>query len=231
MLIESLSTFPEIFDSYMNCSIMKIAQDKKIVEYQSHNLRDWTTDIHHKTDDKPYGGGCGQLMMCEPIYKAYNELCDKNSLKPCVVIPAPNGEVLNDAKAKKLSEKDRLLFICGHYEGIDQRVFELADEVISIGDYVVSSGELASLVVIDSVVRKLPGVLGAENGAYEESFVDGLLEYPQYTRPSEFMGMKVPEVLLSGNHEKIDQWRKKESIERTKKYRPDLYKKYINKNN
>ena len=170
-------------------------------------------------------------MMCEPIYKAYNDLCARSSLKACVVIPAPTGEVFDDAKAKKLLKKERLLFICGHYEGIDQRVFELADEVISIGDYVVSSGELASLVVIDSVVRKLPGVLGAENGASEESFVDGLLEYPQYTRPSEFMSMKVPEVLLSGNHEKIKGWRKKESIERTKKYRPDLYKKYINKNN
>lgn len=182
---------------------MKRAQEKGLVTFKSHNLRDWAEGVHKKTDDKPYGGGCGQLMMCEPIFKAYDEICSDNKEKPTVIFLAPTGIKFNDKEAYKLTKKERLLFVCGHYEGIDERAYTLADEVYSIGDYVLTSGELASMVIIDSVIRKIPGVLGAEEGALDESFSNGLLEAPQFTRPAEFRGMKVPEVLISGNHAKI----------------------------
>lgn len=182
---------------------MKRAQEKGILEFIAHNLRDWAEGVHKKTDDKPYGGGCGQLMMCEPIFKAYDDILANKKEKPTVIFLAPTGKTFNDKEASRLSKKDNLLFVCGHYEGIDERAYSLADEVYSIGDYVLTSGELASMVIIDSVVRKIPGVLGAEDGASDESFSNGLLEAPQFTRPAEFKGMKVPEVLLSGNHAKI----------------------------
>lgn len=203
MIVETLSTFPNIFDSYMSESIMKRAQEKRLLTFKSYNLRDWADGVHKKTDDKPYGGGCGQLMMCEPIFKAYDEISSANEAKPTVIFLAPTGIKFNDNEASKLSKKERILFICGHYEGIDERAYTLADEVYSLGDYVLTSGELASMVIIDSVVRKIPGVLGAEDGALDESFSNGLLEAPQFTRPAEFRGMKVPEVLLSGDHAKI----------------------------
>lgn len=222
MRIETLSTFPEIFDSYMNVSIMKIAQTKNILRFNAYNLRDWTSDLHHTTDDKPYGGGCGQLMMCEPIFKAYDDISSKHKTKPYTIFLAPFGKKFNDKEASFLSERKSLLFICGHYEGIDYRAYNLADQVYSIGDYVVTGGEISSLVIIDSVVRKLPGVLGASNGPEDESFVNGILESPQYTRPSSFRGMNVPDVLLSGNHKLIKEWKNNKSIELTKKYRPDL---------
>lgn len=223
MRIETLSTFPEIFDNYMKLSIMKNAQNKKLLQYKSYNLRDWTNDIHHKTDDKPYGGGKGQLMMCEPIFKAHDEIVKNQKSKPLVVFMAPFGKKYNDKDAKILSECESLLFICGHYEGIDYRAYSLADKIYSIGDFVLTGGELASLVVIDSLVRKIPGVLGAENGANDESFATGYLEAPQYTRPACFRGMEVPDVLLSGDHKKINEWKKEKSIEMTKKFRPDLF--------
>lgn len=203
MIIETLSTFPQIFDSYMNASIMKRAQEKGHLNFYAYNLRDWAKGVHKKTDDKPYGGGCGQLMMCEPIFEAFDDIKDNFDEKPFVVFLAPTGKVFNDDDALMLSKKSRLTFICGHYEGIDERAYSLADEIYNIGDYVLSSGELASMVVIDSTVRKIPGVLGAEDGASDESFSNGLLEAPQYTRPAEFRGMKVPEVLMSGDHAKI----------------------------
>lgn len=161
--------------------------------------------MHRKTDDKPFGGGCGQLMMCEPIFKAFDDITKNSDQKPFVVFLAPTGKIFNDKEATKLSKRQRILFICGHYEGIDERAYTLADEIFNIGDYVLTSGELASTVVIDATVRKIPGVLGAEEGALDESFSNGLLEAPQYTRPAEFRGMKVPEVLLSGDHAKIAQ--------------------------
>lgn len=225
MIVETLSTFPEIFDSYMKSSMMKRAQDKGILEFMAYNLRDWTHDLHQTTDDKPYGGGSGQLMMCEPIFEAMDQIPQNYEEKPFVIFLAPTGKKFCDKEANKLSDKDRLLFICGHYEGIDQRAYTLADEVYSLGDYVLTSGELASMVIIDSVVRKIPGVLGAQDGAENESFANGLLEYPQYTRPAEFRGMKVPEVLLSGDHAKIAKWKEEQSYELTKKYRPDLLNK------
>lgn len=232
MIIETLSTFPDMYESVMGASMMRIAQEKGILDFKAHDLRDWTHDRHRTTDDEPYGGGDGLVMKCAPIFEAYESLCaaprtasaegEQAASKPYTIFLAPQGRRFDDACACELAKQDRLLFICGHYEGIDERAYTLADEVISLGDYVLTSGELASMVVIDAVVRKLPGVLGAETGALGESFADGLLEYPQYTRPANFNGMEVPAVLLSGNHGAVDRWRREQSLERTYRLRPDL---------
>ena len=271
MIIETLSTFPDMYESVMGASMMRIAQEKGILDFKAYDLRDWTHDRHRTTDDEPYGGGDGLVMKCAPIFEAYESLCDatgkgsiaapaesaqgegaaasaeqvpcegsdsdvaeqalsdasaapadREASKPYTIFLAPQGRRFDDACACELAKQDRLLFICGHYEGIDERAYTLADEVISLGDYVLTSGELASMVVIDAVVRKLPGVLGAETGALGESFADGLLEYPQYTRPATFNGMEVPAVLLSGNHGAVDRWRREQSLERTYRLRPDL---------
>lgn len=280
MIIETLSTFPDMYESVMGASMMRIAQEKGILDFRAYDLRDWTHDRHRTTDDEPYGGGDGLVMKCAPIFEAYESLCaatgkgsiaapaepaqgegasdvagqipgdssgagqapgegsasaaaeqtlsdvsaaaDRAASKPYTIFLAPQGRRFDDACACELAKQDRLLFICGHYEGIDERAYTLADEVISLGDYVLTSGELASMVVIDAVVRKLPGVLGAETGALGESFADGLLEYPQYTRPATFNGMEVPAVLLSGNHGAVDRWRREQSLERTYRLRPDL---------
>ena len=221
MIIETLSTFPDMYASVMGASMMRIAQEKGILEFHAHDLRDWTHDRHRTTDDEPYGGGAGLVMKCAPIFEAYEDICSRAS-KPYTIFLAPQGRRFDDAAACELAKQDHLLFICGHYEGIDERAYTLADQVISLGDYVLTSGELASMVVIDAVVRKLPGVLGAETGALGESFADGLLEYPQYTRPANFNGMEVPPVLLSGNHGAVDVWRRQQSLERTWRLRPDL---------
>ncbi|WP_417751837.1 tRNA (guanosine(37)-N1)-methyltransferase TrmD [Senegalimassilia anaerobia] len=221
MIIETLSTFPDMYTSVMGASMMRIAQEKGILEFHAHDLRDWTHDRHRTTDDEPYGGGDGLVMKCAPIFEAYEDICSRAS-KPYTIFLAPQGRRFDDAAACELAKQDHLLFICGHYEGIDERAYTLADQVISLGDYVLTSGELASMVVIDAVVRKLPGVLGAETGALSESFADGLLEYPQYTRPANFNGMEVPPVLLSGNHGAVDVWRRQQSLERTWRLRPDL---------
>ena len=223
MKIETLSTFPSMFDSVMGTSIMRIAQEKGALDFAAHDLRDWTHDKHRTTDDYPFGGGQGLVMKPEPIFEAYDDLVERNGgVAPYTVFLAPVGQPFNDKVAGQLAEQDHLLFICGHYEGIDERVYSLADTCISLGDYVLSSGELASMVVIDAVVRKLPGVLGNDASALDESFSDGLLEYPQYTRPASYRGMDVPEVLLSGDHAAVDAWRRQQSIERTAKLRPDL---------
>ena len=221
MIIETLSTFPDMYASVMGASMMRIAQEKGILEFHAHDLRDWTHDRHRTTDDEPYGGGDGLVMKCAPIFEAYEDICSRAS-RPYTIFLAPQGRRFDDAAACELAKQDHLLFICGHYEGIDERAYTLADQVISLGDYVLTSGELASMVVIDAVVRKLPGVLGAETGALGESFADGLLEYPQYTRPANFNGMEVPPVLLSGNHGAVDVWRRQQSLERTWRLRPDL---------
>lgn len=221
MIIETLSTFPDMYASVMGASMMRIAQEKGILEFHAHDLRDWTHDRHRTTDDEPYGGGDGLVMKCAPIFEAYEDICSRAS-KPYTIFLAPQGRRFDDAAACELAKQDHLLFICGHYEGIDERAYTLADQVISLGDYVLTSGELASMVVIDAVVRKLPGVLGAETGALGESFADGLLEYPQYTRPANFNDMEVPPVLLSGNHGAVDVWRRQQSLERTWRLRPDL---------
>lgn len=234
MRIDAITTFPDMYSSVMGESMMKRAQEKGILDFHAHDLRAWAEGVHRKTDDYPYGGGCGLVMMCDPIFKATEEVLglpagslpaskdelDAQEVK--VVFMAPQGAVFDDATALRLSRVDRLVFVCGHYEGIDERAYCLADEIISIGDYVLTGGELASMVVIDAVVRKLPGVLGAEGGAASESFADGLLEYPQYTRPASYRGMEVPEVLLSGHHANISAWRHQQSLERTQALRPDL---------
>ena len=298
MLIETLSTFPHMYDSVMGESMMKRAQEKGILEFRAHDLRDWTHDRHRTTDDDPYGGGAGLVMKCDPIFEAVEAILGKefveaklasamgepggisggahqassaanaispvgcraerglserlsttrkaapgglasssttvefggdvgcpdraSSAAPQIVFLAPQGRPFDDAYADKLAAADHLLFICGHYEGIDERVYALADHVISLGDYVLTSGELASMVVIDAAVRKLPGVLGAADGPVDESFTSGLLEYPQYTRPADFRGMRVPVVLTSGNHAAIARWRREQSLARTAAARPDL---------
>lgn len=221
MLVETLSTFPSMYDSVMGSSMMRIAQEKGILSFKAHDLRDWTHDRHRTTDDEPYGGGAGLVMKCEPIYEAFEQIAAEG-LRPRTIFLAPGGRRFDDALACELAREERLLFICGHYEGIDERAYALADTVISLGDYVLTSGELASMVVIDAVVRKLPGVLGAPDGAADESFADGLLEYPQYTRPASFRGAEVPPVLLSGNHAAIARWRREMSLRKTARLRPDL---------
>jgi tRNA (guanine37-N1)-methyltransferase len=223
MLVETLSTFPDMYQSVMGTSIMRIAQEKGILQFEAHDLRNWTHDRHRTTDDEPYGGGQGLVMKCEPIFEAFDSISRESSDdRPYTVFLTPTGERLDEATVLDLAERPRLLFICGHYEGIDERAYGLADRCISLGDYVLTSGELASMVVIDAVVRKLPGVLGDEGSAIEESFYDGLLEYPQYTRPAVFRGDEVPAVLRSGDHAAVAAWRRQQSLLRTAQLRPDL---------
>lgn len=220
-LYEVLSVFPEVFDSYLSASIMGRARERGIFEFRAHDLRDWTHDRHRTVDDAPFGGGQGMLMKPAPIYEALDDISAEGP-RPHVVFFTPCGTPFDQSVAERLSREDRVLFVCGRYEGIDERAYALADETISLGDYVLTGGELAALVVIDSVVRLLPGALGDEMSAQDESFSSGLLEYAQYTRPSEYRGMSVPEVLLSGDHAKVDAWRRANAIERTALLRPDL---------
>lgn len=222
MHIETLSVFPEVFEPYMSASIMGRAQDKGILSFKAYNLRDWTHDRHHTVDDAPFGGGQGMLMKPQPIFDAMCDLKSRSLFLPYVVFFSPCGRRFDESCAQRLAKKEHLLFVCGRYEGMDERCYELADEIISLGDYVLTGGELAAMVVSDAVVRLLPGVLGDENSAKDESFSNGLLEYAQYTRPADFEGRKVPEVLLSGNHAEIAKWRAQSALERTQKWRPDL---------
>ncbi len=223
MIVETLSTFPEMFESVMGTSMMRIARQKEIIDFRAYDLRDWTHDKHRSTDDEPYGGGQGLVMKCAPIFEAYDAIAeDESKPRPTCIFLSPTGSRFDDAAAWDLASCERLLFVCGHYEGIDERAYALADRTYSLGDYVLTSGELASMVIIDAVVRKLPGVLGDEGSAVDESFYDGLLEYPQYTRPSSYRGMDVPGVLLSGDHGAVDTWRREQSIQRTANRRPDM---------
>lgn len=223
MLIDTLSTFPAMFDAVMGASMMKRAQEKGLLDFASHDLRDWTHDRHRTTDDDPYGGGQGLVMKCEPIFEAYDDLVARSGGEPpFTIFLSPTGEPFSEGIALELAEQDHLLFVCGHYEGIDERAYTLADKVISIGDYVLTSGELAAMVVIDATVRRIEGVLGDAAGPIDESFYDGLLEYPQYTRPAVFRGMEVPPILLSGDHGAVEAWRREKRIERTLRARPDL---------
>ena len=220
MKIDILTLFPEICRAPLSESMMKRAQENEIVDLRIHNLRDWTTDKHHVVDDAPFGGGQGMVMKPEPIFAAVEALQTKNRF---VVLMTPQGERFTQSLASDLSKREHLIVICGHYEGIDHRVVEqLVDLEISIGDYVLTNGAIAAVVLVDGIVRLLPGVLGDEQSATEDSFSAGLLEAPQYTRPAEFRGWKVPEILLSGNHAEIAAWRKKEALRRTRENRPDL---------
>jgi tRNA (guanine37-N1)-methyltransferase len=228
MRFDVLTTFPEMFDGVLGASILKRAQEAGVVTLAVHDLRKWTTDKHQTTDDAPYGGGAGMVMKPEPFFAAVDELrCDaQTGCSEEVVLLTPQGRSFTQDLARDLSGRDHLILLCGHYEGVDERVREhLATLQISIGDYVLTGGELPAMVVIDAVTRLLPGALGAEDGAESDSFADGLLEYPHYTRPVDFRGWKVPDTLLSGHHEQIRRWRRKESLRRTRALRPDLFDK------
>ena len=227
MRFHIMTLFPEIFNSYMSESIMKRAVEKGIIEVNIYNIRDFSTNKHKKVDDYPFGGGAGMVMTPQPIYDTYKHIVDKFNIKePRVIYLTPKGKVHSQNIASEMSVYEDIILLCGHYEGIDQRIIDsIVTDEISIGDYVLTGGELPALILIDSISRLIPGVLNQNESFEEESFKDNLLEYPHYTRPREFMGMEVPEVLLSGNHKKIDEWRHEKSIEITKERRPDLYKK------
>jgi len=218
--IDIITLFPDIFFGPFKESIIGRAVKQGVVEINAVNLRNYTHDERGTVDDKPYGGGPGMLMKVEPLFEAVEDLRTEKSL---VILTSPRGERFNQKMAVEMTAHDHLIIICGHYEGVDERVHAaLIDREISIGDYVLTSGNLAAMVMTDAIVRLLPGVLGSDESSFDESFSNGLLEYPQYTRPVEFRGMKVPEVLLSGNHAGIAAWRLKQSQELTRQHRPDL---------
>ncbi len=222
-----LSTFPEMFDSPFRCSLMKKAQEKGLIEIRLHNIRDFAEDRHRMTDDAPYGGGGGMLMKVEPVDKALRNIAPERENVP-VILLTPQGQVFTQKIAEELATHPRIVLICGHYEGVDERIrLQVANREISIGDYVLTGGELSAMVVVEAVSRLVPGVLGNADSAALDSFSSGLLEYPQYTRPAEYRGWKVPEILLSGNHKWIDTWRRQEALKRTWLRRPDLIEKII----
>ncbi len=230
MIIDIITIFPGMFAPVLNESIVKRAQQKGKVKIRVHDLRDYTLDKHRKVDDRPFGGGSGMVMCADPIFRAVESIKrdTRYAIRDTkVVLLSPQGRTLTQKEAKRLSKCRHLILVCGHYEGIDERVREgLADEEISIGDYVLTGGELPAMVLADCVVRLLPGVLGDKNSLKFESFESNLLEYPQYTRPAEYRKMKVPLVLLSGDHKKIEAWRKEQSVRQTKSKRPDLLPKH-----
>jgi tRNA (guanine37-N1)-methyltransferase len=220
MKIDIITLFPKMFDYVLNESIIKRAREANHVKIEIHNLRDWTHDRHRTVDDKPFGGGAGMVMKPEPIFEAVDDLKKRGSK---IVLLTPQGKKLNQRTAKRLSKRNHLILICGHYEGIDERVRKhLVTDEISIGDYILTCGELPAMVLIDSIVRLKPNVLGHKDSIKFESFENGLLEYPHYTRPAEYNGLRVPKILLSGNHKRIEEWRKDQAVKRTKQRRPDL---------
>lgn len=225
MKIDILTLFPGMFDDFVSQSIMKRAIEKKIVSVRTVNLRDFAHDRHRTCDDRPFGGGPGMLLKPEPIFEAFEKVVPKREKKVRFIYLSPKGKVFDQKKAVALARCSHLVFLCGHYEGVDQRVVDtLVTDEVSIGDYILTGGELAAMVVIDSVVRLVKGVLGAEESKAFESFTRDLLEYPQYTRPALYRGLKVPPVLLSGDHQKIEDWRKKMALKVTRKRRPELLK-------
>lgn len=226
MRFDVLTLFPDMFEAVLGDSIIGRARKNGIIEINAINIRDFSKDKHRKVDDYPYGGGAGMVMTPQPIYDAYLSIAQKLSYKPRVIYLSPQGRLLNQNIVRELSKEEHLVLLCGHYEGIDERIIEeIVDEELSIGDYVLTGGELPAMVLIDSVSRMVPGVLSGEESYSQESHYQGLLEYPQYTRPYEFNGRKVPDVLISGHHANIEKWRRQESIRRTREKRPDLYEK------
>ena len=222
MKIDVLTLFPAMFAGPLDESIIMRARKNGLLDLKIHQLRDWTHDRHKTVDDKPFGGGPGMLMKCEPLFEAVEHL---KRAETKVILLSPSGRKFDQSVARELAQEKDLLLVTGHYEGFDERVREaLADDEFSIGDYVLTNGALPAMVVIDAVARLLPGVLGDDDSSRDESFSHGLLEYPQYTRPAEFRGMKVPEVLLNGNHAEIEKWRREQAESRTKEQRPDLLK-------
>jgi tRNA (guanine37-N1)-methyltransferase len=227
-----ITIFPEYFSEVIDCGIVRRARNAGLVEIVAHDLRQWTTDKHHIVDDRPFGGGDGMVLKPEPIFAGVEALTGASRKEELpggvrVMLLSAQGEAFSQALARELSQSSaRVVLLCGRYEGVDERVAEaLVTDEISIGDYVLSGGEPAAMVVIDSVVRLIPGALGSDTSAVNESFSEGLLDYPQYTRPPDFRGMKVPEVLLSGNHAEIERWRREAALEKTRRKRPDLLKK------
>jgi tRNA (guanine37-N1)-methyltransferase len=230
MKIDVLTLFPEMFDGVFGSSILKKAEEKKAVSYNVVNFREYADNKHKTVDDYPYGGGAGMVLKPQPIFDAVTQLAEDSETKPKVILLCPQGERHSQRKAEELAKEDHLIFICGHYEGYDERIREhLVTDEISIGDFILTGGELGAMVVIDSIVRLLPEVLGNEESHMKDSFSTGLLEHPHYTRPADFRGMKVPDVIISGNHKLVEEWRIKESLRRTWERRPDLFE-YIELN-
>ena len=222
MKITILTLFPEMFDGFLTNSIIKRAIAKDLVQIQVKNIRDYTLDKHHRVDSAPIGGGAGLIMKCQPILDCLNDVKSGNSK---TILLSPRGKTFDQAKAHELSKEKDLIIICGHYEGIDERVNKYVDELVSIGDYILTGGEIGAMAISDAVIRLLEGSIASQS-IVEESFEEGLLEYPQYTEPTEYNGDKVPDILYSGNHEAIKKWRKKQSLLLTKEHRPDLFEKY-----
>lgn len=224
-----LTLFPEMISDGLHTSITGRAIEKGVISLDTVNIRDYTTDRHKKVDDYPYGGGAGMLMQAQPVYDAYVSVVQhiRTRIRPRVVYMAPQGKTFDQQMARELANEEDLIILCGHYEGIDQRVLDqIVTDYVSIGDYVLTGGELPAMVLIDAVSRMVPGVLGNQDSGKTESFADHLLEYPQYSRPEEWNGQKVPEILLSGDHAKIEEWRLEQSLARTRENRPDLYEKW-----
>lgn len=220
-----MTLFPDMVMGGLSTSITGRAMEKGIISVEAVNIRDYAGNKHNSVDDYPYGGGAGMVMQAPPVWDCYEDVCARLGKRPRVLYMTPQGQVFNQSIARELAKEEDLVFLCGHYEGIDERALEaICTDYLSIGDYVLTGGELPAMVMIDCISRLVPGVLNNQVSADIESFHDNLLEYPQYTRPEEFRGMKVPEVLLSGHHKNIEEWRRKESIKRTLKRRPDLLK-------
>ena len=226
MLIDVITLFPEMFGGVFGESIIKRAVEKNILEIRFTQLRDFAFDKHRQVDDSPFGGGAGMVLKPEPVYRAVRDVLSKSeeNISRKIIITDPGGEVFTQSKAKELAALEQIIFICGHYEGFDARIYDLADELISIGDYVLTGGELPAMVIVDAVARMLPNVLGSAESAATDSFFDGMLGYPQYTRPREFEGKVVPEILLSGHHAEIKKWREAQALNLTRTRRPDLIK-------
>ncbi|MFN2746206.1 MULTISPECIES: tRNA (guanosine(37)-N1)-methyltransferase TrmD [Bacillus] len=227
MRIDFLTLFPEMFEGVLGSSILQKAQDKNAVRFRVVNFRAYSDNKHQTVDDYPYGGGAGMVLKPQPVFDAVEKLTAEAGGSPRIILVCPQGERYTQRKAEELAKEDHIMFICGHYEGYDERIREhLSTDEISIGDFVLTGGELPAMMIADSVVRLLPGVLGKEESHLEDSFSTGLLEHPHYTRPADYKGLKVPEVLTSGNHAKINEWRRKESLKRTFFRRPDLLENY-----
>jgi len=222
MIADVITIFPDMFEAPMSASIVGLARERGLLELRCHDLRDWTHDRHRTTDDSPYGGGPGMVMKPEPLFEALDAVQELEDEPGFVVFFTPSGVPFSQAIATQLAEKERVVLVCGRYEGFDERALTRADLELSIGDYVLTGGELPAMVVIDAVSRLLPGVLGDDESSVDESFSEGLLEYPQYTRPASFHGMDVPEVLRSGDHGRIAAWRREQSLRKTVRVRPDL---------
>lgn len=232
-----LTLFPDMIIQGLDISIIGRAMAKEIISLEAVNIRDYTLNKHKKVDDYPYGGGAGMLMQAQPVYDAWEVVTEKidvhgrDGKKSRVIYVTPQGKTFNQSMAKDFAKEEDLIFLCGHYEGIDERVLEeIVTDYVSVGDYVLTGGELPAMVMIDAISRMVPGVLGNEDSGNTESFSNYLLEYPQYSRPETWRDKKVPEILLSGDHKKVDEWRLEKSLERTKEYRPDLYEKWAQEN-